>query len=249
MSQAIQGHVGIAQLDGNPIDLGSGAAGAGTVRVIVASDSPGAAPGAVVGNGAAATAQRVTIANDSTGILAGVTTVTTVTTCSTVTTVSTLTGGGVAHDGVDSGNPHKIGAKATAALSGATLVSAADRTDAVSDLDGAIVTRNHATLGDVVSGNATNTDGTSTQCIAAQAAGIKTYLTDVTICNSSATAITVDIKDGTTVKWSFPVPAGAGVTHSFATPIAGTAATAWNFDPSTAATTITCSMSGFKSKV
>ena len=115
MSQAIQGHVGIAQLDGNAIDLGAGAAGAGTVRVIVASDSPGAAPGAVVGNGAAATAQRVTIANDSTGILAG------------VTTVSTLTGGGVAHDGVDSGNPIKTGARAVSTLSTATLVSAADR--------------------------------------------------------------------------------------------------------------------------
>lgn len=238
---------------------------------------------AVVGNGAAATAQRVTIANDSTGIvalttstasigklasnagvtigavelaasqtLATVTTVGTVTTCTTVTTVTTvgtLTGGGVAHDGADSGNPIKVGAKATAALSGETLVSAADRTDAVSDLDGAIITRPHATLGDVVSGNATNTDGTSTQCIAAAGANVKVYLTDVTICNTSVTAITVDIKDGTTVKWSFPVPAGGGVTHSFSTPIAGTANTAWNFDPSAAATTITCSMSGFKSKV
>lgn len=44
--------------------------------------------GAVVGNGAAATAQRVTIANDSTGVLAGVTTVTTVTTVSAVTAIT-----------------------------------------------------------------------------------------------------------------------------------------------------------------
>lgn len=51
---------------------------------------------AVVGNGAAATAQRVTIANDSTGILAGVTTVTTVTTCSTVTNLSQLGGQAIA---------------------------------------------------------------------------------------------------------------------------------------------------------
>lgn len=155
---------------------------------------------------------------------------------------------GVAHDSVDSGNSLKTGSRAVATLSTATLVAAADRTDRVADLDGAVIGRN-VPLGDVVSGNATNTDGTSTQCIAAQSSGIKTYLTDVTICNSSATAITVDIKDGSTVKWSFPVPAGGGVTHSFATPLAGTAATAWNFDPSTAATTITCSMSGFKSKI
>jgi hypothetical protein len=51
---------------------------------------------AVVGNGAAATAQRVSIANDSTGILAGVTTVTTVTTVSTVTNLSQMGGAAIA---------------------------------------------------------------------------------------------------------------------------------------------------------
>src|SRR4051812_21647406 len=34
----------------------------------------------------------------------------------------------VAHDGVDAGNPAKIGAKATTSLSGLTLVASADRT-------------------------------------------------------------------------------------------------------------------------
>ena len=46
----------------------------------------------VVGNGAAATAQRVTIANDSTGILAQVTLVPTVTTVSTVTSLTQMNG-------------------------------------------------------------------------------------------------------------------------------------------------------------
>ena len=71
----------------------------------------------------------------------------------------------------------------------------------------------------------------------------------VTLANSSATNITVDIKDGSTVKWTFPVPASGGVTHTFPIPLRGTAATAWNFDGSAAATTLTCSMIGFKSKV
>lgn len=48
---------------------------------------------AVVGNGAAATSQRVTIANDSTGILAGITTVSTV---SVVTNLSQLGGQAIA---------------------------------------------------------------------------------------------------------------------------------------------------------
>lgn len=156
--------------------------------------------------------------------------------------------GGIAHDSADSGEPVKVGAKARATLSDVTLVAANDRTDLYADLDGVLLSR-PAPHGDLVNGNATNTDGTSTQCIAAQGAGVKVALTDVTLCNTSATAITVDLKDGTTVKWSFPVPAGGGVVFAFRSPLVGTANTAWNFDPSAAATTITCSMSGYKTKV
>lgn len=170
-------------------------------------------------------------------------------TLATVTTVGTLTGGGIAHDSADSGNPIKVGAKAKSALSGVTLVASDDRADATADLDGAHITRNNFALGDLVSGNASNTDGASTQVLAAGAAGIKHYITDVTITNTSASNIYVELKDNTTVKWTFPVPANSGVTHHFASPLAGTAATAWNFDPSAAATTIYCSVSGFKSKI
>lgn len=157
--------------------------------------------------------------------------------------------GGVAHDAADSSNPVKQGFKATTALSGLTLVSSADRTDGFSGVDGVQITRPHCNLEDIVSGNATNTDGTATSCIAAQSAGIKTYLSSIILCNTSATAITVDIKDGTTVKVSLPLPAGSGCIYNPPIPIPGTAATAWNFDGSAAATTVTCSMLGFKSKV
>ncbi len=170
-------------------------------------------------------------------------------TVATVTTVTTLTGGGIAHDSADSGNPIKVGAKAIAALSGATLVAAADRADNQADLDGALITRADFALGDVVSGNASNTDGTSTQCLAAGASGIKHYLNDVILTNMSATDIYVEIKDGTTVKLTVPVPQKSGAIIALRTPIAGTAATAWNFDPSAAATTVYCSMSAFKSKI
>lgn len=155
----------------------------------------------------------------------------------------------VAHDAVDSGNPLKIGGRAAAGLSTLTPVSAADRTDAIFTTDGALIVRPQCGLEDIVSGNATNTDGTATECIAAQSAGIKTYLTSIVLCNTSATAITVDIKDGTTVKISLPLPAGSGCVFNPPVPLKGTAATAWNFDGSAAATTVTCSMIGFKSKV
>lgn len=208
----------LSQFAGNAINLGNGAVGTGTLRV--------------------------TVGNDSTGILAGVTTV------STVTTVGTLTGGGVAHDGADSGNPIKTGAKATTALSGLTLVANADRTDLFAGVDGVLITRPHCNLEDIVSGNASNTDGTSTACIASSGAGVKTYLTTVILANSHAsTNCTVDIKDGSTTKLTIPVPANGGAVVHLPVPLGGTAATAWNFDPSAAVTTITCSMIGFKSKV
>ncbi len=155
----------------------------------------------------------------------------------------------VAHDAADSGDPLKIGAKATASLSAATMVAAADRTNLFAGLDGVLINRPHTNLEDIVTGNATNTDGTSTSCIASSGAGIKTYLTSVVLCNTSATAITVDIKDGSTTKVSLPLPAGSGCVFNPPVPIPGTAATAWSFDPSAAATTVTCSMVGFKSKV
>lgn len=63
------------------------------------------------GNGAATNALRVTLANDSTGV------------------VSATSTGNVAHDGADSGNPIKVGAKAIAHGSNPTAVAAADRTD------------------------------------------------------------------------------------------------------------------------
>lgn len=160
-----------------------------------------------------------------------------------------LVTGNAAHDAADSGNPVKIGARAENALSGATLVADADRVDAVADLDGALLVRGDRALGDLTSGNASNTDGTSTSLIAAAGSGIKTYITDITITNTSASNTYVELKDGSTAKYTFPVPANSGVTHSFSSPLGGTANTAWNFDPATAITTIYCSASGFKSKI
>ncbi len=155
--------------------------------------------------------------------------------------------GDVADDGADAGEPVKIGGKALTAERAA--VAANDRVNGCFDTVGRLVIRLNALLEDLVNGNASNTDGTSTQVLAAGASGVKHYITDITITNTSSTNIYVELKDNTTVKWTFPVPANGGVTHHFSSPIGGTAATAWNFDPSAAATTIYCSVSGFKSKV
>jgi hypothetical protein len=97
----------------------------------------------------------------------------------------------------------------------------------------------------IVTANTSNTDGASTALFAAAGAGLKTYITDITITNMSVTTVYVEIKDNATAKWTFPVPANGGVTHAFETPLAGTANTAWNFDSSAAVTTLYISAAGY----
>lgn len=205
--------------------------------------------GAVVGNGAAATAQRVTIANDSTGILAGVTTVTTVTTC------STLTGSGVAHDAADSGNPHKIGAKAETALSGITLVADGDRTDLYASEDGVIYTRAiPAHPADYIDETPTTiTSSTSdTSCVSAGGAGVRVYITGVIVTNSSATNTRVSLKDGSGGTVKAILPAGkdyGGVAIKFDPPLRGSANTAWHAACADSVASVYITLTGYKSKV
>lgn len=172
----------------------------------------------------------------------------------TVTTVSTLTGGGVAHDAADSGNPHKIGAKAETSLKGITLVADGDRTDLYADSDGVLIVKHWTSGVDRISERVSNTDGASTGFSTFSAvASTFNNITDITIHNAHATTNGfVDIRDGTagSVLWTFPAPANGGVTHHFDPPLKQpTANTALAFDVSAAITTIYISVNGFQSKV
>jgi hypothetical protein len=112
-----------------------------------------------------------------------------------------------------------------------------------------ILTDQASNLDNIVNGAASNTDGTSTSCIASSGSGVKTYLTDIVLVNTSASGVLVEIKDGSTTKAYVYVPATQTAGMTLTTPLEGTAATAWNFDPGAATTTVYCTMSGFKSKV
>lgn len=163
---------------------------------------------------------------------------------------SSSTAGDVAHDAADSGNPVKVGFKATTALSGLTLVANADRTNGFAGVDGVQIVRPHCNLEDIVSGNASNTDGTSTSVIATAGAGIKQYLTSVILTNTSSSNIYVEMKSGSTVRATIPLPANSGAVFNPPVPLPPNAANeAWSFDPSAAATTVYCTAIGFKSKV
>lgn len=92
----------------------------------------------VVGTGTFVT--QATLAAETTKVIGtiNIAAAQTLATVTAVTTVSTLTGGGVAHDSADSGNPHKVGFKAYSpdGTTPGTAVAELDRTDAKADLDG-----------------------------------------------------------------------------------------------------------------
>jgi hypothetical protein len=205
----------------NLLAVGSGAIDTGTPRVTLASDSPGVT---ALGQTTKSASLPVTIASDQE----------------------------IAHDTADSGTPTKVGARAKGSLSAITLVAADDRTDTFSGLDGIKLVRPHSPLEDIISGVAAITDGASTSVIASAGAGVKNYITSVIIANNSATAVTVDLRDGAagSVKATFPVPANtSGVVCNLPVPLPFSAATAVCADPSAAATTVTVTLIGFKSKV
>lgn len=159
----------------------------------------------------------------------------------------------VAHDAADAGSPLKIGAKVETALSGITLPADGDRADAYADSDGSVYVRTFGSLADILSEVDTEAAGTATAFnsgLAAAGAGVRLYLSSCTLANSSATFVTVDIRDGAagSVLWTFPVPATGGVTHTWDVPLKFTANTAVAYDMSAAASTMTISCIGFKSK-
>lgn len=168
--------------------------------------------------------------------------------------VTSLTGGTIAHDAADSGNPIKVGGRAALTLSDDTMVANGDRADLVTDADSALIVRPGFPLGDLISERVTNTDGNSTALTNFGAtASTRNYVTAIVVYNSSATAGTIDFRDGTagSVLFTVPIPATGGcVIANGGMPLFKTSAnTALAFDVSGALSTVTISLSGFKSKV
>lgn len=106
--------------------------------------------------------------------------------------------GNIAHDGVDSGNPIKVGGRAITAAP--TAVAAADRTDSLMDKFGRSLSTPFP-LDTRVTGRLTLTEAVSTAAIAAQGAGFLVVVTDIEVINAHASVATrVEILDGVTTK-------------------------------------------------
>lgn len=232
---------------------------------------------AVTGGGTETGALRVTLANNSTGVVsiddnggsltvdgsvavsslpalaAGTNNIGDVDIVSgTVTTVTTLTGGGVAHDAADSGNPHKVGGRAR--TSDVTAVANDDRIDQIHDALGAQVIRPYSLHENLVSGaTAAITDTTSTSVVASAGASTRNYITSVLVTNSHATVGTLvtitDGSGGTALYRGYAAPAGGGFAVSFPTPLRGSASTAVHAVCGTTGSNVYVSASGYKATV
>lgn len=115
----------------------------------------------------------------------------------------------VAHDAVDSGDPLKVGGKATSAEPAA--VASGDRANFITDLVGKLITLPYANPENFVSGaTASMTATTSTSLIAAPGAGLRNYITSVVVSNSHATVGTdVHLQDGSGGTVLMVIPAAA----------------------------------------
>ena len=205
--------------------------------------------GTVTGGGAESGALRVTLANDSTGVVSVDDGGGSLTVDGSVSADAT---GNVAHDAADSGNPVKIGAKATNSVEGLTQVAADDRTDLRADLNGVLITRPHTTLEEIISERVADTGGTSTAFsnFAAGGAGVHNYVTTISIYNSSATDGYVDFRDGTggSVLFTAAAPATGGSIINLPVPLKGAANTALAYDVSGALSTVYISVVGFQAQ-
>lgn len=161
--------------------------------------------------------------------------------------------GNVAHDGSDSGNPIKIGAKANSSLKGITTVSSNDRTNLYADIDGVQITKGLTNFGDIIVERVSDTGGTSTAFsnFSAGGSGVRNYVTTIAVFNSSATDGFVDLRDGTggSVLFTVPAPKVGGSIITLPVPIRQTTDnTALAYDVSGALTTVYISLVGFQSK-
>lgn len=117
----------------------------------------------------------------------------------TITTVTTLTGGGVAHDSADSGNPHKLGAVAYSpdGTTPGTAVAEGDRTNLKADLDGRLlVSADHPRRGHKhLDGSSAYTDEV---VVADPGDGFQVVITAITVSTGAATALNFFLEEGST---------------------------------------------------
>lgn len=191
-----------------------------------------------VGNGATDTGTlRVTVSSDSTGSVT--------VKQGTPSNLQAEVGGLAASGASVSGNPVLNGGRAQNAEQ--TAVTNGQAIDLASDLAGKLITMPFANKENFVSGTATATTGTNTSLIAAQASGIKIYLTGFSCYNSGATTETLLFTSGSagTTIWATILPAGGGSNGQIIPPVSTATATALFMTTGGSSSTMSCSVTGY----
>ena len=191
----------------------------------------------VVGGGTEATAQRVTIASDSTGVISVDDNSSSLTVDGTVAATQSgswtaAVAGDVAHDASDSGNPVKVGGKAVAHGATPTEVAANDRTQWYFNRAGVpFVIGGHP---NVVSISATYTSAQTDTALVTVGASSKIVVTAVMVTCSAANTVNTSFRMGfgtantpatASIVARHPgIPAGAGFTRGDGSGILGVGA-------------------------
>ena len=216
--------------------------GAHYQRVKLALGADGTASDAPVGGGVESGVLRVTIANDSTGLVSvddngGSLTVDGTVTANAGTGTRTVTGD-VAHGTTDSGSPVKIGGKGR--TTNPTAEADGDRVDATfDDLGRQVVVLNQ--FRDLVASQLTTISNTTETTIVTAVASTFHDLTHLTITNATATAVVVTLRDATagSAVGTYALAANGGIVLAYPVPKKQTTVnTAWTLQLSAGSITV-----------
>jgi len=189
------------------------------------------APLSTTGGGTEATALRVTVASDSTGVLSVDDNAGSLTVDQGAAGTAWEVVGDVAADAAAAGNPVRLGATAETMDDAApsTRVSAdADLAPLASDRDGALYVHPHGPQTWQYHENSSSAL-TDTEVHASAGAGLSLYVTDVVVSTGAATAMNIFFEEGAATRlgpWYLEAVAGRGLAIHFNTPKKMTAATA-----------------------
>lgn len=99
---------------------------------------------------------------------------------------------------------------------------------------------------DLIDGSAVTVTAALVDLIAAQAAGVRTVLTEITVVNPTTTDTVIVLTDGATERRRLPCPAGGGCTINPV--LRGTAATAWKINSTVSLAGVYVSASGYRTR-
>jgi len=164
-------------------------------------------------------------------------------------------GGNVAVGSAPTANPVLQGVKTLSTLPSAAIANGLTEVMTMTGDQQVIVHMNGDPSNEwsATSGTTALATATSTAAKAAGAAGVRNYVTDIHVVNTSATVgTTFSILDGASVIWTTYLPASTAalvqtpVTQKFETPLKGTAATALNVQCGTTGAAVYYNVSGYQ---